>query len=64
MHKSPVTEWPAVSPRAHARATTIAAVLAFGGFVAALANRDRWPAMVLGVLAIYLVVAADRARSS
>ena len=27
-------------------------------------NRDRWPAMVLGVLAIYLVVAADRARSS
>jgi hypothetical protein len=64
MHETAVTEWRAVSRRWQARATAIAALIAWGGFVAALANRDRWPALLLGALGIYLAVAADRSRKA
>jgi hypothetical protein len=64
MPRRPVTEWRAVAARWHLRARAIGAIVAFGGFVAALANRDRVPALLLGVLGIYLAVAADRARRS
>ena len=64
MHETAVTESRAVSRRWQARATAIASLIAWGGFVAALANRDRWVALLLGALGIYLAVAADRSRSS
>jgi hypothetical protein len=64
MDEMAVTEWRAVSRRWQARATAIASLIAWGGFVAALANRDRWVALLLGALGIYLTLAADRARNS
>jgi hypothetical protein len=64
MHETAVTEWRAVSRRWQARATALAALIAWGGFVAALANRDRWVALLLGALGIYLTLAADRSRRS
>jgi hypothetical protein len=63
MPTRPVTEWRAVSRRWHSRARALGSILAFAGFVAALASRDRVPALVLGLLGIYLAVAADRARA-
>jgi hypothetical protein len=62
MHKSPVTELRGVSPKSLWRARAIGSIIAFAGFVAALANRDREVALLLGVLGVYLAIAADRAR--
>jgi hypothetical protein len=57
-----VTELRGVSLKWLWRARAIGSVIAFTGFVAALANRDREVALLLGVLGVYLAIAADRAR--
>jgi hypothetical protein len=53
----------AVSIRSLWRARVLGSVIAFVGFVAALANRDREVALLLGVLGIYFAIAADRVRA-